>query len=30
MPLAAAVTFERERVSMLFGTEDRVEGSPPF
>jgi enoyl-CoA hydratase len=30
MPLAAAVTFERETVSMLFGTEDRTEGVAAF
>lgn len=30
MPLDAAVTFERETVSMLFGTDDRVEGVRAF
>jgi enoyl-CoA hydratase len=30
MPLAAAVTFERETVSMLFGTDDRAEGVAAF
>ena len=30
MPLAAAITFERETVAMLFGTEDRVEGVRAF
>lgn len=30
MPLAAAVTLERETVSMLFGSDDRVEGVAAF
>jgi enoyl-CoA hydratase len=30
MPLAAAVTLERETVSMLFGSDDRVEGVSAF
>jgi enoyl-CoA hydratase len=30
IPLAAAVTLERETVSMLFGSEDRVEGVAAF
>lgn len=30
LPLASAVTFERETVSMLFGTDDRVEGVTAF
>jgi enoyl-CoA hydratase len=30
LPLDAAVTFERETVSMLFGTADRVEGVRAF
>ena len=30
MPLESAITLERETVSMLFGTEDRVEGVRAF